>query len=126
MSKVALRFRFAGRRWAPSLHGLSARSLGSSLLVLPLLAGCARQTAQTVAQGADTPGFLLGLWHGFIFPVAWFLSLFMPEVAIYAVPNTGGWYDFGYFIGIVFLGVGANRTRTVTRTIYVSRWGGRP
>ena len=48
------------------------------------------------------------LWHGFIFPVAWVLSLFMPDVAVYAVPNNGGWYDFGYFIGVVFLGVGSH------------------
>ena len=62
---------------------------------------------------ADTPGFLLGLWHGFIFPVAWIVSLFMDKVAVYAVPNNGGWYDFGYFVGIVFLGVGARKTRIV-------------
>ncbi|MBO9582271.1 MAG: hypothetical protein J7498_15395 [Sphingobium sp.] len=90
-----------------------------------LLAGCARQAAETVSQAPDTPGFWLGLWHGFIFPVAWLCSLFDPGVAIYAVPNNGGWYDFGYFIGIVFLGVGANKTRTVTRTVYIDRLGGR-
>lgn len=86
--------------------------------LLPLLlAACARQSAAGVSQAPDAPGFLLGLWHGFIFPVAWVLSLFVPEIAVYAVPNDGGWYDFGYFVGIVFLGVGARRTRT----IYVSR-----
>ena len=79
------------------------------------LAGCAEQVQSAVAPAA--PGFLLGLWHGFIFPVAWVLSLFLPDVAIYAVPNNGGWYDFGYFIGVVFLGVGSNRTRKV----YVER-----
>ncbi len=78
-----------------------------------LLAACATQTAAAVAPAA--PGFLLGLWHGFIFPFAWALSLFMPDVSIYAVPNNGGWYDFGYFIGIVFLGVGARKSRTVYR-----------
>jgi hypothetical protein len=82
-----------------------------------LLSACATQTATTVAHGATTPGFLLGLWHGFIFPVAWLLSLVMPEVAVYAVPNTGGWYDFGYFLGIVVFGVGARKSRTV----YVTR-----
>ena len=61
------------------------------------------------------PGFLLGLWHGFIFPVAWLVSLFVPSIAIYAVPNNGGWYDFGYFLGIVVFGVGAKRGHTVTR-----------
>jgi hypothetical protein len=95
------------------------RALALSLLLL--LAACARQAPSAVAQTAATPGFLLGLWHGFIFPVAWVLSLFMPDVAVYAVPNTGGWYDFGYFVGIVFLGVGARKTRTV----YVTRRVGR-
>lgn len=65
----------------------------------------------------SAPGFLLGLWHGFIFPFAWILSLFMPDVSVYAVPNNGGWYDFGYFVGIMFLGAGARGTRTV----YVTR-----
>jgi len=83
-----------------------------------LLASCARQAEGAVSHAPDTPGFLLGLWHGFIFPVAWLLSLFFSDVAIYAVPNTGGWYDFGYFLGIVVFGVGA---RGGTRVIYRER-----
>ncbi len=82
-----------------------------------LLAACAHQVSSAVSHAPATPGFLLGLWHGFIFPVAWVLSLFVPDIAIYAVPNDGGWYDFGYFVGVVFLGVGARSTRTV----YVTR-----
>jgi hypothetical protein len=81
--------------------------------LLALSACAATQQADAVAPAA--PGFWLGLWHGFIFPVAWVVSLFVPDVAIYAVPNDGGWYDFGYFLGIVVFGVGANRTRTVYR-----------
>ena len=93
-------------------------------LVLPvLLAACARATPATVSHAATAPGFLLGVWHGFIFPVAWVLSLFLPDIAIYAVPNQGGWYDFGYFVGIVFLGVGARRGHTAVRTVYVDRRG---
>ena len=65
------------------------------------------------ASSPDAPGFLLGLWHGFIFPVACVVSLFTDKVDVYAVPNNGGWYDFGYFIGIVVLGVGA-RSSTAT------------
>ena len=60
---------------------------------------------------------LFGLWHGFIFPVAWVISLFVREVSVYAVPNNGGWYDFGYFLGIVVFGAGARRTRIVYRTV---------
>ena len=82
-------------------------------IFLPILAlaACADQAATAVAP--DAPGFLYGVWHGFIFPVAWIVSLFDSDVAVYAVPNNGGWYDFGYFIGIVFLGVGARKTRII-------------
>jgi hypothetical protein len=83
-----------------------------SLSPLLLLAGCAAsQTAAAVQP--EAPGFLLGVWHGFIFPVAWIASLFLADVSVYAVPNNGGWYDFGYFIGIVFLGVGARQSRRI-------------
>lgn len=86
------------------------------LRLLPLgalatLAACAQQVSTAVEPGA--PGFLLGLWHGFIFPVAWVLSLFLPDVAVYAVPNNGGWYDFGFFLGIVVFGGGAWRGKKV-------------
>lgn len=80
-----------------------------------LLAACARQAGSAVSP--EAPGFLLGLWHGFIFPVAWIASVFVPDIAIYAVPNNGGWYDFGYFLGIVVFGVGARGTQKV----YVDR-----
>ncbi|MBR0553457.1 hypothetical protein [Stakelama marina] len=93
-----------------------------TLLPVPALAAlsaCAHQVASSVEPQA--PGFLLGLWHGFIFPVAWVLSLFVPDIAIYAVPNNGGWYDFGYFIGIVFLGVGARKSHVVYKTRVIRR-----
>ena len=83
-----------------------------------LLAACATQGAATVAPTA--PGFLLGLWHGFIFPAAWVISLFSSDVAIYAVPNNGGWYDFGYFLGIVVFGVGARKSRTIYRDRFIT------
>ena len=82
------------------------------ILLLALLSACAAtQSDAAVATAAITPGFWLGVWHGFIFPVAFIVSLFVPDIAIYAVPNNGGWYDFGYFVGIVFLGVGARSSR---------------
>ena len=80
-----------------------------AVAVLALAACAAVQTGTVVQRGA--PGFVEGVWHGFIFPVAFIISLFKPEVAIYAVPNNGTWYDFGYFVGIVVLGVGARGSR---------------
>ena len=93
------------------------KRLFALLAALPLAACAASQTAAAVAPSA--PGFRLGLWHGFIFPVAWVVSLFVPQVAVYAVPNNGGWYDFGYFLGIVVFGVGARKS--VTKVIYRDR-----
>ena len=85
-------------------------------LVAPLLALAAcTATQQRDAVDPAAPGFLLGLWHGLIFPLAWIASLFVPDIAVYAVPNNGGWYDFGYFLGIVVFGVGAKRSHTVYR-----------
>ncbi len=80
---------------------------------LALTACAATQAGDAVAPAA--PGFWLGLWHGFIFPIAWIVSLFADKVAVFAVPNSGGWYDFGYFLGIVVFGVGGKRTHTIYR-----------
>jgi len=79
----------------------------ATIVLLLALAACARQAPEVVEQAAGTPGFLHGLWHGFIFPFAWIGSLFRPDIAVYAVPNNGGWYDFGFFLGITVLGGGS-------------------
>lgn len=85
--------------------------LAATVLPLLLAACTATQIPEAVRPGA--PGFLLGVWHGFIFPVAWVISLFSDRVAIYAVPNNGGWYDFGFFVGVMVFGVGAKGGHSV-------------
>ena len=92
-----------------------SRALLILAATLVLTACAATQSDAAIAHSEVTPGFLLGLWHGFIFPVAWIVSLFADNVAIYAVPNNGGWYDFGYFLGIVVFGVGARKSHVVYR-----------
>ena len=76
--------------------------------LLLLLAACARQVPDAVEHTKNTPGFLWGMWHGFVFPFAWIGSLFSPKIAVYAVPNNGGWYDFGFFLGVTVLGGGSH------------------
>lgn len=83
------------------------------MLAAMLALGACAATQSPAAVDPNGPGFWLGLWHGFIFPIAWFVGLVMPAVDVYAVPNNGGWYNFGYFLGIVVFGVGANRSRKV-------------
>lgn len=82
------------------------RILGTCALAL-LLSACASQIDAGVSDAQNTPGFLWGLWHGFIFPWSWIGSLFSPNIAVYAVPNNGAWYDFGFFMGITVLGGGS-------------------
>lgn len=65
-----------------------------------LLSGCADSVAIDQVAQVEPVGFLHGLWHGIILPFSWIISLFDSDVAIYAVYNNGGWYDFGFVLGI--------------------------
>jgi hypothetical protein len=68
------------------------------------LTACAKQP---VVSAYDPPGFWAGLLHGFLIMFALIGSLFT-DSRIYAFPNSGGWYDFGYFLGAAsFLGASA-------------------
>jgi hypothetical protein len=59
------------------------------------LSACATQPPAT---GFDPPGFFSGILHGFLILPAFIGSLFL-DIRIYAFPNTGVGYDFGYLIG---------------------------
>lgn len=70
------------------------------LLTILLITSCADVTPVKECI-VDVPyGFWGGLWHGMIAGFAFIGSLFSDDIAIYAVNNTGGWYDFGFIIGI--------------------------
>jgi len=64
-----------------------------------LLVGCAAPGIPA-ATLPGTPGFWMGLWHGMIFPITFFVSLFNHSVGVYAALNDGGWYNFGFFLGL--------------------------
>ncbi len=70
------------------------------LISLLALSGCADSVNFTIDQPTQLVGFWYGLWHGIILPFSWIVSLFYSDVAIYAVYNNGGWYDFGFFLGV--------------------------
>jgi hypothetical protein len=77
-----------------------------------LLPGCAHQPTPLPIE---SPGFLWGLLHGFLVLFSLVGSLFT-DVRIYAFPNSGFWYDVGYFIGAsAFLGGGAHSARRSAR-----------
>lgn len=63
-----------------------------------LLCSCADTGA---AYSEDGPGFWHGLWHGFIVVFALIGHLFDSSIRVYAAPNNGGWYDFGFVLGAI-------------------------
>jgi hypothetical protein len=75
------------------------------LVAAALLAGCATQPP---LSGGDAPGFWLGLLHGAIAPFSLIASFFY-DVRIYAFPNSGWWYDLGFFLGIAGAAGGSAR-----------------
>lgn len=83
-------------------------SLISIVFVLIMFSGCAESVAIDDCVTSDPYGFFGGLWHGIIAPFSFVCSIFLDDVAMYAVNNSGGWYDFGFVIGagILFGGGG--------------------
>ena len=73
------------------------------ILLAFLVTGC------TEAAPAEPYGFLMGLWQGLIAPFAFIVSLFNDAVVIYSCNNTGGWYDFGFLLGIGAFAGGSSR-----------------
>ena len=100
----------AVRVWLSVLSGLSLRDrrtrrivFASVCIIVLAISGCAHQPQPSAFE---PPGFWFGLLHGFLILFSFVGSLFT-DVRIYALPNSGGWYDFGYLIGAaVFLGGG--------------------
>lgn len=64
-----------------------------------LLTACAAGGEQF---SQDQPaGFWYGLWHGFISVISLIIHIFNDSVAVYETNNTGGWYDFGFLMGVI-------------------------
>ena len=45
-------------------------------------------------------GFFYGLWHGVISFITLIIHIFNDGIMVYETTNTGGWYDFGFLIGV--------------------------
>lgn len=69
------------------------------LFVIFTLSSCADVTNIENCVKQEPYGFWSGLWHGFISPISFFGSLIWEDIAMYAVNNNGGWYNFGFVLG---------------------------
>ena len=76
-----------------------------------VLCACAQAIPlpDAVAPVDDRAGFWFGLWNGLTVPFAFIGSLFDSDIAIYSVNNNGGWYDFGFALGVGAFTGGASR-----------------
>lgn len=79
------------------------------LFALFIFSSCAEIQHVEACKVGHTYGFLGGLWHGIIAPVSFVISLFIDNVAVWAVNNNGGWYNFGFLIGVGSLGFGGHK-----------------
>ena len=76
------------------------------VLVFVMLAGCSpgpNAMAGTPDEEGVVAGFWRGLWNGIISPVTFIISLFRPNVQLYEVHNNGGWYNFGFILGVMII-----------------------
>lgn len=71
-----------------------------AVLVVILFSGCADVSTVCATETENIYGFWGGLWHGMIAGIAFIGSLLNDEIAIYAINNSGGWYDFGFLLGV--------------------------
>jgi len=97
----------------PNLHRYGALT-AVGLTALVVLSACAERP---MGHSGD-PAFIRGLIDGLIAPISFVLSLFSHTIRMYAWPNIGRWYDFGFLIGISAWGGGG---ATVTRYVYIDR-----
>ncbi len=72
---------------------------GQLLLLAVFLVGCAAGNPKFTEEAPA--GFFYGLWHGFIIVFTFIISLFSDQTTIYELNNTGGWYNFGFLLGVL-------------------------
>jgi hypothetical protein len=86
------------------------------VMILFAVSACAAKPNELVNvpdDAGEIAGFWQGLWHGFISPFTFLISLFSKNVHIYEVHNNGNWYNFGFMFGasIIFGGGGGGAAR---------------
>ncbi len=79
------------------------------LILIPIVLLLTSCTAGDPQFTQDSPaGFWYGLWHGIISVISLVIHIFNENVSVYEVNNAGGWYDFGFLLGVIFIWGGSS------------------
>jgi len=87
--------------------------LGLFALIMVLFASCAHVVdVETCVEGTKEYGFWNGLWHGMIAPFTFIGHLINHEIAVFAtnLKGSGGWYYFGFLLGVGAFTGGTTKT----------------
>lgn len=98
-----------GTRCLPVIPSLFVATAVATLVLVGCAAGDARFTTDAPAT------FWTGLWHGFISWVTLIIGIFSDTVRVYELHNVGGWYDFGFLLGVGIWGGGSHAYRRTSR-----------
>ncbi len=72
----------------------------AALLACLALTGC--MAGITEYSQSTPPGFLTGVWHGWIAPIALILRICgMDSVRMYETANAGIGYDIGFYMAVI-------------------------
>jgi len=93
--------------------------IGVLLILMFVFSSCApgpNKLEKTPNKEGKIAGFLKGLWHGFIAPITFIISIFKKSVRFYEVHSNGFWYNFGFVLGAgLFLNGGIFGSRKARR-----------
>ena len=74
--------------------------------IILLLTSCTAGNAQFSPE--SPAGFWYGLWHGVISVIMLIVHVFNESVGVYEINNSGGWYDFGFLLGVILIWSGGS------------------
>ena len=90
-------------------HLVKTLIMGALLILLVgVLTGCGGPNNVAHLHATHIHGFWKGLWDGMTACIAFIIHLFGGHTNIYEVHNNGGWYNFGFLIGIGAFAKGAS------------------
>jgi len=83
------------------LYNQRLLKLSVLLSILTMLTACAAGVSDFTQ--AEPAGFFYGIWHGAISIVSLIIHMFNQNVLVYEIHNVGGWYDFGFLLGVIMI-----------------------